>query len=62
MKKRKIKKIIAISGVIGGILALNSVKAHAVELTDDLSNDGHEQNINSRSSNKGQVVNVDSTY
>ena len=52
MKKRKIKKIIAISGVIGGILALNSVKAHAVELTDDLSNDGHEQNINSRSSNK----------
>ena len=62
MQKRKIKKIIAISGVIGGILALNSVQAHAIELTDDTSNDGHEQNLNSRSSNKGQVVNVDSTY
>ena len=62
MQKTKIKNAIAVSGVIGGMLALNSVQAHAVELTDGISNDGHEQNINSRSSNKGQVVNVDSTY
>ena len=32
MQKTKIKNAIAVSGVIGGILALNSVKAHAVEL------------------------------
>ncbi|MCQ2969477.1 MAG: SH3 domain-containing protein [Clostridium sp.] len=62
MQKVKIKKIIALSGVIGGMLALNSVQAHAVDFTDSTSNDNHEQNINGRLSNKGQVVNVDSTY
>ena len=37
MKKTKIKNAIAVSGVIGGMLALNSVQAHAVELTDGIS-------------------------
>ena len=30
MQKTKIKNAIAVSGVIGGMLALNSVQAHAV--------------------------------
>lgn len=62
MQKKKIQRVLALSGVISGMLALNSVQAHAVELTDGLSTNGQEQLVNSRSSNKGQVVNVYSTY
>lgn len=62
MQKSDIKKVIAVSGVIGGMLTLNTVQANAVEITGSSSDDGQEQNINGRISNKGQVINVDSSY
>ncbi|MDU5261804.1 MAG: C40 family peptidase [Clostridium celatum] len=52
MQKKKIKKIIAISGVVGTILAVKNVPASATEI-----NSG----IEVASISKGQVVNVNST-
>ena len=52
MQKRKIKKIIAISGVVGTILAVKTVPASATEI-----NSG----IEVASISKGQVINVTST-
>lgn len=52
MQKKKLKKIIAISGVVGTILAVKTIPANATEL-----NSG----IAVASISKGQVVNVTST-
>ena len=52
MQKKKLKKIIAISGVVGSILAVKNIPASATEL-----NSG----ISVASVSKGQVVNVTST-
>lgn len=52
MQKKKLKKIIAISGVVGTILAVKTVPANATEL-----NSG----ISVASISKGQVINVTST-
>ena len=52
MQKKKLKKIIAISGVVGTILTIKSIPANATEL-----NSG----VSVASISKGQVVNVTST-
>ena len=52
MQRKKLKKIIAISGVVGTILAVKTIPASATEV-----NSG----IEVASISKGQVVNVTST-
>ena len=52
MQKKKLKKIIAISGVVGTILTIKSIPANATEL-----NSG----VSVASISKGQVINVTST-
>lgn len=62
MKQIKFKRAIAISGVIGGMVLLKPMTAHATENGQAVSTEPQVENINSRISSKGQVVNVDGTY
>ncbi|MBM6839750.1 SH3 domain-containing protein, partial [Clostridium saudiense] len=62
MNKSKIKKAIAISGVIGGMVMLKPITAQALENNETPTIDPNMENVNTRSSSKGQVTNVDGTY
>ncbi|MGL5084368.1 MAG: hypothetical protein ACRC68_01375, partial [Clostridium sp.] len=61
MKQNAMKKTLAISGVIGGLILLNGTTAYADELFNDNSAGAKEENVNSRVAKKGQVINVDGT-
>lgn len=62
MKKNNIKRAIAISGVIGGIVMIKPMTVHALENNDIVPVDTNIENINVRSTSKGQVVNVEGTF
>lgn len=62
MNKSKIKKAIAISGVIGGMVMLKPITAQALENNETPTIDPNVENVNTRSASKGQVTNVDGTY
>lgn len=62
MNKSKIKKAIAISGVIGGMIMIKPITAHALENNEMPKSDSNIENINVRSVSRGQVYNVDGTY
>ncbi|MDU3724461.1 MAG: hypothetical protein E7G24_14890, partial [Clostridium celatum] len=50
MQRKKIKQLLAVSGVVGATIALKSVPAYATE------------NMAVATINRGQVVNVDGSY
>ena len=62
MGQKKIKRAIAISGVIGGMVLLKATPVYAVENIEDNIDYPQVENINVRMASKGQVVNVDGTY
>lgn len=62
MNKSRIKKAIAISGVIGGMVMIKPITAHALENNETPVIDPGMENINTRSASKGRVSNVDGTY
>ena len=62
MNKNKIKSAIAISGVISGMVMIKPITAEAFENNEHSAIDPGMENVKVRSSNKGQVANVDGTY
>lgn len=62
MNRSKIKRAIAISGVIGSMVMIKPITANALENNETPKFDPNMENINTRSVNKGQVTNVDGTY
>lgn len=62
MNKNKIKRAIAISGVISGMVMIKPITAEAFENNEHSAIDPGMENVKVRSSNKGQVANVDGTY
>ena len=62
MNKSTIKRGIAISGVIGGMVLLKPIAVQALENNELPTTEADIENVNMRSTSRGQVVNVDGTY